>query len=68
MLFRSKMPVYDNAQKAALAAKFDKKNDEQSTVSMVVPAVEGRCAEIKMPLDEYVKTIGEIAEEIKEKK
>lgn len=63
-----KMPVYDNAREAALAAKFDKKNDEQSTVSMVVPAVEGRCAEIKMPLDEYVKTIGEIAEEIKEKK
>ncbi|MGN0824516.1 MAG: 3-dehydroquinate synthase family protein [Candidatus Coproplasma sp.] len=63
-----KMPVYDNAQKAALAAKFDKKNAEQSTVSMIVPAVEGRCAEIKMPLDEYVKTIGSIAAKIKEKK
>ncbi|MGN0806190.1 MAG: 3-dehydroquinate synthase family protein [Candidatus Coproplasma sp.] len=62
------IPAYDDAQKAALAAKFDKKNDEQSTVSMIVPATEGRCEEIKMPLDEYVKTIGEIAVKLKEKK
>ncbi|MGN1060631.1 MAG: 3-dehydroquinate synthase family protein [Candidatus Coproplasma sp.] len=61
-------PAYEDAQKAALAAKFDKKNDEQSTVSMIVPAEEGRCEEIKMPLSEYANTIGSIAAKIKEKK
>lgn len=62
------IPAYDDMRQAALAAKFDKKNEEQTTVSMIVPAVEGRSAEIKMPLGEYADTIGSIAERIKEKK
>ena len=62
------IPAYDDMGKAAVVAKFEKKNDEQSTVSMIVPAVEGRCAEIKMPLGEYAETIGDLAQKIKEKK
>lgn len=62
------IPAYADAREAALAAKFDKKNDEQSTVSMIVPAAEGRCEELKMPLGEYAQTIGCIAESLKEKK
>lgn len=62
------IPAYADMGQAALAAKFDKKNEEQSTVSMIVPAVEGRCEEIKMPLGEYADVIGQIAERIKEKK
>ncbi|MGN1104436.1 MAG: 3-dehydroquinate synthase family protein [Candidatus Coproplasma sp.] len=62
------IPAYADMRQAAIVAKFDKKNDEQTTVSMVVPAVEGRCAEIKMPLGEYADAIGEIAERIKEKR
>ncbi|MGN1373069.1 MAG: 3-dehydroquinate synthase family protein [Candidatus Coproplasma sp.] len=62
------IPAYDDIREAALAAKFDKKNDEQSTVSMVVPATEGKSAEIKMPLGEYAEAIGQIAQRIKEKK
>ncbi|MGN0808063.1 MAG: 3-dehydroquinate synthase family protein [Candidatus Coproplasma sp.] len=59
------IPAYEDMGQAALAAKFDKKNDEQSTVSMIVPAVEGRCQEIKMPLGEYADVIGQIAQNIK---
>ncbi|MGN0813290.1 MAG: 3-dehydroquinate synthase family protein [Candidatus Coproplasma sp.] len=62
------IPAYADMGQAALVAKFDKKNDEQTTVSMIVPAVEGRCEEIKMPLGKYAQAIGELAETIKEKK
>lgn len=61
------IPAYADADKAALAAKFDKKNDVQSTVSMIVPAGEGRCEELKMPLGEYVKAIGSYAELLRSK-
>ncbi len=62
------IPAYADADRAALAAKFDKKNEEQSIVSMIVPAKEGECAEIKMPLGEYARTIGSLSALIKEKK
>ncbi|MDE6690583.1 MAG: 3-dehydroquinate synthase [Clostridia bacterium] len=55
------IPAYEDAEKAALMAKFDKKNDEQSTVSMIVPKAVGESYEIKLPLDEYAKLIGECA-------
>lgn len=62
------IPAFSDMRNAALAAKFDKKNDEQSTVSMIVPAVEGKSAELKLPLGEYVQTIGNLAEIIKEQR
>lgn len=55
------IPAYGDAEKAALNAKFDKKNDEQSTVSMIVPKSVGESYELKLPLDEYAKLIGECA-------
>lgn len=55
------IPAYADAEKAALNAKFDKKNDEQSTVSMIVPKSVGESFELKLPLDEYAKLIGECA-------
>lgn len=62
------IPAYADAAEAATVAKFDKKNDEQSTVSMIVPQSEGVCKEVKIPLEEYKKIIGEAAVKIKEKK
>lgn len=55
------IPAYEDAEKAALMAKFDKKNDEQSTVSMIVPKSVGESYELKLPLDEYTQLIGECA-------
>lgn len=62
------IPAYGDAEQAAKVARFDKKNDEQSTVSMIVPAEEGRCAELKMPLGEYAAAIGAYALQLKEEK
>ncbi len=61
------IPAFDGAGQAARIAKYDKKNDEQSTVSMVVPAEAGRCAELKMPLEEYAAAIEAYAAKLKEK-
>lgn len=62
------IPAYDDAEKAALGARFDKKNDEQSTISMIVPTGVGGCAELKMPVGEYAAAIGAYARKLKEKK
>ena len=62
------IPAYDDAEKAALTAAFDKKNDERSTVSVIVPASVGKSAELKLPLDEYVALIGRCAAELRGEK
>lgn len=62
------IPAYVDAEKAALNAKFDKKNDEQSTVSMIVPKSVGESYELKLPLDEYAKLIGECAANLRGEK
>lgn len=62
------IPARADAATAATIAKYDKKNDEQSTVSIIVPQSEGVCKELKISLNEYEKSIGEAAEAIKEKK
>lgn len=56
-----KIPAYKDAEQAALMAKFDKKNDVQSTVSMIVPKSVGESFELKLPLEEYAQLIGECA-------
>ena len=61
-----KIPSYSDAQSAAAGAKYDKKNAEQSLVKMVVPASEGKSAEITLPLGEYVARIAECARTIAE--
>lgn len=60
-----KVPCYEDADRAALIAKYDKKNAEQTSVSMMVPADIGRCTEYVLPLDEYAKKIAECAEQLK---
>ncbi len=62
------IPAYADAEKAALMAKFDKKNDEQSIVSMIVPKSVGESYELKLPIAEYAKLIGECAEKIRGEK
>lgn len=61
------IPSYSGAEQAARVAKYDKKNDEQTTVSMIVPADIGRAEELKMPLEEYVSAIEEYARKFGEK-
>lgn len=61
------VPGYDDAGRAALFAKFDKKNTENSQVSMVVPAAPGRSEELVLPVGEYCALISECAARIKEK-
>ena len=53
------IPVYTDAAKAATQAKFDKKNSEQSVISLIVPVREGEHTELKLPLGEYEKAIAE---------
>lgn len=63
-----KIPAYDDAETAAKIAKFDKKNDEQSTVSLIVPKAVGQSFELKLPLDEYASLIGMCAAELRGEK
>ena len=55
------VPAYDDAR----AAKFDKKNVEQSEISLIVPKTEGEWAEIKLGFDKYSKLICECAQAIR---
>ncbi len=59
------IPAYPDAEKAALVAKYDKKNDVQSRVSMIVPRAVGVSQEIVLPLEEYASLIGECAAQLK---
>lgn len=59
------IPAYADAERAALGAKYDKKNEEQSTVSVIVPKCEGESFELKLPLGEYANLIADCVKEIK---
>lgn len=61
-----KIPAYEDAENAALMAKFDKKNGSDDAISLVVPKTEGMSAEIKLSVDDYVKFISECRDRIKE--
>ncbi len=62
----NRIPAYDDIEKAALMAKFDKKNDGDRRVSLIVPNREGLSAEIVMGIDEYVQLITECRDKLKE--
>ena len=57
----SKIPAYDDAS----TAKYDKKNEEQSKISLVVPQKEGEWAEITLDFNEYKKQISACAQAIR---
>lgn len=58
------VPAYADAGRAALVAKYDKKNDVQSMVSVVAPCKAGSCQEIVLPIEQYAALIEECAEEL----
>ncbi len=60
------IPVYDDAQKAAQFAKFDKKNAEVSHISLIAPQSVGRSQEITLPAERYCALIAECSRSIKE--
>lgn len=60
-----RVPSYADAEKAAYVAKYDKKNDVQSRVSIVAPCTRGRCQEIVLPIEQYAALIGECAAELR---
>ena len=62
------IPAYADAERAARAAKYDKKNDAQDTVSIIVPAEKGRSEEMTLPLSEYCALIADCARALSEKK
>ena len=64
----NKIPAYADAEQAAQAAKYDKKNERQTSVSIVAPAKIGRSEEIILPLDKYAQLIAECARELAEEK
>ena len=59
-----KIPAYDDIADAAALAKYDKKNSD-SNVSLIVPASEGKCTELKLSADKYVQLLEECALAIK---
>lgn len=59
-----RVPSFEDADRAALVAKYDKKNDVQSRVSIVAPCTVGRCQEIVLPIEEYAALVKECAEEL----
>lgn len=61
-----RMPAYDDVEKAAAFAMFDKKNDSAAIISIIVPATEGQCREIKLPVHEYIEFITQCRDRIKE--
>ena len=60
-----RVPSYADAEKAAYVAKYDKKNDVQSRVSIVAPCTRGRCQEIVLPIEQYAELIGECAAKLR---
>ncbi len=63
-----KAPAYEDVGKAAAMAKYDKKNAQSMRISMVVPGVEGKSAELTLGMDEYIAEIEECAAHIREGK
>lgn len=55
------IPIYDDAS----AAKFDKKNLEQSAISLIVPKAEGEWGEITLNFEQYSKLICQCAQAIR---
>lgn len=52
------IPAYEDIERAALNAKYDKKNSS-SRVSVIAPDTEGKSAEILLDMDEYIRLLSE---------
>ena len=61
-----KIPAYDDIERAAKFAKFDKKNSTSSNISLIAPYKVGESKEIILPAEEYVSLIVECRDRIKE--
>lgn len=55
-----KMPVFENIGEAARVALYDKKNESENQVSLILPKSRGEYAEVKLPVGRYIKYIEEI--------
>ena len=62
------VPAYADAEKAATYAKYDKKNELNTLVTMIVPQSEGQTGQITLPAGEYCNLIALCRDGIKEKK
>lgn len=61
-----RIPVWEDAAKAAELAAYDKKNVSGGGISLIVPASEGVSAELTLDAEEYAALIAECAQHIKE--
>lgn len=59
-----KVPSYKNTEEAAKFAKLDKKNAADGKITLIVPASEGRCAEIKLGFEEYAAYLSDCAKSL----
>lgn len=62
------IPAYEDVERAASFAMFDKKNDSPAEISIVVPSTEGQSKEIKLPTLDYISLIVQCRDQIKESK
>lgn len=60
-----KIPAYDDIEQAALSAKFDKKNEEDAKISLIVPKKEGECQELVIGVEEYIKLLAECRDTVR---
>ena len=61
-----KIPAYEDAERAAIFAKYDKKNTATTQVSVIVPKCEGESEEIKLQLEEYADYIAQCRDSLLE--
>ncbi len=61
---KGKIPVYEDIQKAAELAVYDKKN-EKGLISLIVPRAEGKTEEIRLTLGEYIAELEEAVGELR---
>ena len=62
------IPAYADAQKAALFAKYDKKNTQTSLISLIAPKCEGESVEITLPAERYCALIAQCAEQLDQRR
>lgn len=63
-----KIPVYEDAAKAADMARYDKKNSERTSITLVLPAKVGECVSYDMPYADYIEAIDECSKLVSEGK
>ena len=62
-----KVPSYDGVREAAYSAKLDKKNESSSKISLIVPKIEGKSAEITLTVESYANYLQECCASLKDK-